>query len=246
MRIPRIFYPKVFGKCNIIKLSPQASHYVINVLRQKKESKVVLFNSSDGFEYKSRIVDITPKKAVILQIIDAESKMSESNIYTHLFQGLSKGKKIDTIIQKSTELGVNEFTPVITEYFNYKINQSDILSRLDRWKRIAISAAEQSDRVFVPKVNDLKTLADSIKIKTEVKIILSPHANNSISELVQNEPCSKSFAIFIGPEGGFSNTEERLVIKENFYKIKLGKRILRTETVPLTILSILQALYGDY
>ncbi|WP_119327571.1 16S rRNA (uracil(1498)-N(3))-methyltransferase [Cysteiniphilum halobium] len=245
MRISRVFYPDISKQSHMITLSAEISHYLIRVLRHKNSHQVILFNDSDGCEYLGEIIDADPKKA-ILQVLSTTEKHNESPIYIHLFQALSKGDKLETVIQKATELGTNELTPMLTERVDYKLNQDRIAHKLEHWQKIAISASEQSARVFIPKINTPRTLADALTIDADIKLFLSPHSSKSIGSLHQYSSSAKRFAIFIGPEGGFSDDEKQLALSKNCHSIQLGKRILRTETAPLAIISILQALWGDY
>ncbi|MDA0909995.1 MAG: 16S rRNA (uracil(1498)-N(3))-methyltransferase [Proteobacteria bacterium] len=245
MRISRVFYPEISAQSATITLSAETSHYLIRVLRHKQGHQVILFNNVDGYEYLTEISHADPKKA-ILQILSKTEKQNESPIHIHLFQALSKGDKLETVIQKATELGVNELTPMLTERVDYKLNQDRIAHKLDHWQKIAISASEQSARVFVPTVNTPQALVDALTIDADIKLFLSPHSNETITHRYQQQSNAKRFAIYIGPEGGFSDNEESLALNKGCHSIRLGKRILRTETAPLAIIAILQALWGDY
>ncbi len=245
MRISRVFYPAVSAQSAMIPLSTETSHYLIRVLRHKQGHQVILFNNTDGLEYLAEISHADPKKT-ILQILSKTEKHNESPIHIHLFQALSKGDKLETVIQKATELGVNEVTPILTKRVDYKLNQDRIAHKLEHWQKIAISASEQSARVFVPTVNMPQALVDALTIDADIKLFLSPYSNETITHLYQQQSDAKRFAIYIGPEGGFSDDEEVLALNKGCHSIRLGKRILRTETAPLTIIAILQALWGDY
>ncbi len=245
MRISRIFFPHILNTHKSITLPPEASHYLIRVLRHKLKHKVVLFNNSDGYEYLTTIIDANPK-AACLAIDTLTQKQNESPINIHLFQALSKGDKLETVIQKATELGVNSITPIFTQYVDYKLPTERLENKLDHWQKIAISASEQSGRVFVPQINPPLELIEALKMEADVKLFLTPHSTSSISQLHQQFPGAHHFVIYIGPEGGFSEAEEKLALDNHCHNICLGTRVLRTETAPLAILSVLQAFWGDY
>lgn len=245
MRIYRIFYPEVSTQKSTIVLNTETSHYLIRVLRHKLDNQIILFNNLDGFEYLARITDTNPKKTT-LNILSFSKKNNESPIRIQVFQALSKGNKLETVIQKATEMGINELTPMFTENIDYKLATEGLANKLKHWQKIAISACEQSGRVFVPKIHYPLKLANALQINADIKLFLSPHSNNQVSHLHQTHLNAQNFAVYIGPEGGFSSTEEKLAISYQCLSVQLGARILRTETAPLAMISILQILWGDY
>ena len=245
MRVSRIFYPEISSRLSSLTLSSEISHYLIRVLRHKNSHQVIFFNNIDGCEYLSTITDANPK-AASLAIESISLKQNESPVKSHLFQALSKGDKLEMVIQKMTELGIHHITPIITEHVDYKLSHDRIESKQMHWQKIAVSASEQSGRVFVPKVHPPLDLAQALQTSAEIKLFLSPYAQTSIQQLQQQFPQATSFNLYVGPEGGFSATEEAFAIDNNCHNIRLGSRILRTETAPLAMLSVLQVLWGDY
>ena len=241
MRIPRLYCPLVHTKSNQILLSRSLTHYLIHVLKNKIKSTVILFNNQDSYEYYANITEVNSKKTII-QIIDKKKIDTESNISINIFQALSKNSKIATIIQKTTELGVRSITVVNTEYSNSKITDN----KIKRWQKIAIHAAEQSGRVFFPTIYPVISFNEVLLKKTSINLLLSPNENFTIHQLLRKNNNASNFNILIGPEGGFSKNELITSKNSNYNNITLGSRILRTETAPIVICSILQTLWGDF
>ena len=241
MRISRVYCPDIDAKTTYLSLSKPLSHYLIHVLRHKKQSPVILFNNQDGYEYYGDITQTDAKEATV-EVTDRKIKNNESNIAINIFQALSKGDKLANIVQKTTELGVASITPVITEYTQYKLGQD----KNERWQKIAISAAEQSGRVFFPIIRPVSSLNEILLTKASINLILSPRATITIKQHIITHPNARNFNILIGPEGGFSQDEMTMAIKAGYDNIALGPRILRTETTPIAICAILQALWGDF
>ncbi|WP_157966571.1 16S rRNA (uracil(1498)-N(3))-methyltransferase [Fastidiosibacter lacustris] len=245
MRVARIFCPEVVMHSNTFSLSTELSHYLIKVLRHKVKHKVILFNNDDGYEYLAEICDANPK-SVTVNISTKYLIERESILDIHLFQSLSKGDKLETVIQKATELGVKHITPIITQRVDYKLSLERINTKLEHWQKIAISASEQSGRVFIPKINPPIIFSQALNLTVELKLLLSPYAIHHVQALKQQYPKVSQFNIYIGPEGGFSEDELKLASHHDCQSIALGQRILRTETAPIATIAILQALWGDF
>jgi 16S rRNA (uracil1498-N3)-methyltransferase len=251
MRILR-FYVKI-DQINIqeyIDLPIDTSHYISRVLRLNPGDIIHLFNGKSQKEYISEIKSIS-KKNVQVMINDSLEIQNESPIKINIVQALSKGDKIDTVIQKITELGATSFTPIITDYCDYKLSADRQEKKSQHWTKIAISATEQSGRVIPTKIKSLTTLDGWLNQNNGNCIILHPHSRNKLKDLLLQIPPTTSstniseISIIIGPEGGFSKSEISLANKYDCKDISLGPRILRTETTPIAITSILQSIYGD-
>lgn len=241
MRISRVYCPEVDAKTTQIPLSKSLSHYLIQVLRNKKHATVILFNNQDSYEYYADITEANARQTIVA-ITDRKIKNNESNITINIFQAIAKGDKFSTIVQKSTELGITSITPVITEYAHANIADN----KIGRWQKIAIHAAEQSGRVFFPIIHPIATLGEVLSKRSSTNLILSPNATKTIKQLMTEQPKAQSFNILIGPEGGFSQNEITLAAKASYNSIALGSRILRTETASIAISAILQTLWGDF
>ena len=251
MRILR-FYIKLeqINIQELIDLPTDTSHYISRVLRLSPGDIIHLFNGKSQKEYISEIKSIS-KKTVQVMINDSLEIQNESPIKINIVQALSKGDKIDTIIQKVTELGATSFTPITTDYCDYKLSVDRQEKKAQHWQKIAISATEQSGRVIPLKIKTLITLNSWLKQNNKNCIILHPHSSNKLKDLLLHISPTTSLtniseiSVLIGPEGGFSKSEICLANTYNCKDISLGPRILRTETAPIAIISILQSLYGD-
>jgi 16S rRNA (uracil1498-N3)-methyltransferase len=227
-----------------IYLDERACHYLSRVLRVKHEDRITLFNGEGG-EYRARITEISKQKiaAYVEEYLPIET---ESSISICLAQGIARGEKMDMIIQKAVELGVTHIVPLHTERSHLKLDQSREEKRLSHWRGVVISACEQSGRNRLPQLSSPMTLKTYLANSTvEAKCVLSPHASSPFTIQYWSKYC-QSFSVLIGPEGGLSEEEVSLAKEAGYFAFQLGPRILRTETAPLSVLSILQFQYGDF
>lgn len=253
MRITRLYHAEKLSCGGTTRLNPEASTHLIRVLRTKIDSAVILFNG-DGFDYLCKTLDKNSRKA-LLAIESKTETNNESNLHITLIQGLSRNDRIETSIQKSVELGVNKIIPVICQRSNTKIASDKITKKLNHWRKVAISACEQSGRGIIPTVDNIISLDDLKQVSDEntsdintLKIILNPESKVSLKDLTldNSENNKPSIQIFIGPEGGLSADEINLLQKNNFIDVCFGPRILRTETAGPAVISALQLLWGDF
>jgi 16S rRNA (uracil1498-N3)-methyltransferase len=241
MRIPRLYHPELLHVDQMVTLNKDASNHVINVLRLKNEHPVVLFNG-DGNEYSAEL-QITGKRQAEALILSKLSMNVESGLNVHLGQGISKGDRMDFVIQKAVELGVAEITPLITERCVVKLNQERWQKKLLQWQKIAISACEQCGRNVVPTIHSPLALQEWMQQSTrQLRLTLNPKAQ---MRMLQLHPPKDGVRLLIGPEGGFSDAEVYQAEQIGFYDVSLGPRVLRTETAALASLAILQAQFGD-
>lgn len=244
--------PKFFVKSNQIKnnkieIINEDVNHIANVLRCKIGDKLNICNIDNGENYEAEIIQIN-KDSIDLKIIKDIESESESNIHINILQGLPKADKMELIIQKSTELGVKEITPVNMERCVVKVNGKDEARKIERWQKIAEVAAKQSGRDIIPKVNNIIRLKDIEKILIDYNCILVTYEkeeNNTLKHELLNlkkeikEKNNLNIAILIGPEGGISENEIDYLKQIGTKIITLGKRILRTETVALAVSSII-------
>ncbi len=241
-RRTRLYYPDKLISGEKIILNIDASRYLLTVLRKTIGEAVFLFNNTD-FEFESALVEINKKQAVI-QVGAPSNPNIESNLKIHLGQAISRGERMDYAIQKAVELGVDEITPLFSEYCQIKLKSDRVDNKISHWQAIAISAAEQSGRTKVPKINLPEEFNIFIQKKDELKIICLPKQNKDLLDL-KNTAIPKNILLLIGAEGGFSDAEIQLALKQDFISMSLGPRILRTETAPIVALSLLQQKWGD-
>lgn len=214
--------------------------HATKVLRLKTGDKIQICDGEKN-EYICLIQEIN-KKQIKCEIIEHFINNNESNLNITLFQGLPKAQKMELIIQKGVEIGIKEFQPIITERVVVKTEGRDLKNKLDRWNRISYEAAKQSNRGIVPRVNDVLDFEEAINKLNEFDVVFVPYEkekNKGFKKTLKEINDVKSVAIIIGPEGGFSEQEIDIFIKNNYIPITLGPRILRTETAGLVAASII-------
>lgn len=240
MRTIRGFFAEISNNTKNLSISGEYYNYFKNVLRLKKNDTVELFNNSDGTQYKTKILNINNKN-IDLEVLSSKKVENENPYQINLYQSLIKNENFELVIQKATELGVNNIYPIITEYTNHKFDKKGFDKKIERWSKIAISATEQCGRVFIPKLRTPINL-DDIDINTKsLNLTLCPYSK-TIEDIKYQIENHSEFNIFIGPEGGFSENEIDHFKKNNFSMMNLGKRILKAETAPINIISIINFL----
>lgn len=227
-------------KNKLIKIINEDVNHIKNVLRLKLNEQI-LISDGQGTEY-CCIIKSLNNECVEASIISGKLSENELPINIYLFQGIPKADKMELIIQKSVELGVHEIIPVTMERSIVKIDKKNIDKKLSRWNKIAEAAAKQSKRNVIPKVEKILSFDEAINYAKNIDktIVLYENAEgiNKSREIMKNIKRHSTIGIFIGPEGGFSEEEiDKLKIDSEI--ITLGKRILRTETAGLAILSII-------
>jgi 16S rRNA (uracil1498-N3)-methyltransferase len=220
--------------------------HIYKVLRIETGDKVSI-NDCQGNEYLGDINEIN-KKQVIVNLLEKLPINNESPVNVHLYQGLPKSTKMDLIVQKATELGVKEITPVVTERVVVKSELSEF-KKVDRWNRIALEACKQSKRSLLPVINTPIEFDELINNLTDMDLIVVPYENedgygikNIVSDLNKN---IKNIAVVIGPEGGFEDREIEILRSINAHIVTLGPRILRTETAGFVCVAMLMYELGD-
>jgi 16S rRNA (uracil1498-N3)-methyltransferase len=240
MRISRIYLNTELTAGQTTTLDENASHYLARVLRVQLGQPVILFNGN-GFDYHGHITRAS-KKEVDVEIQEQTSGVQDSDIHTHIGQVMSKGDRMDYMIQKATELGVNVITPLTSQYCEVKLNHERQEKRVQHWQQIAIHAGEQSGRATIPQVLPIQTIQDWLSTRNEqLRLTLHPRAAKKITSF--DRP--KDIALLVGPEGGLTDDEVSLAQSCAFETTLLGPRILRTETAPVAALSVIQLLWGD-
>lgn len=241
MRLTRIYQPGEFIPGQIISLSASASQHVGRVLRMEIGEPLIIFNGLN-IEYAAKITTIN-KREVYVVIEESQYLSRESNLKITLAQGISKGDKMDFVIQKAVELGVTDIIPILSERCVVNLNQERLSKKHRQWQDQIISACEQCGRNFIPKVSEPCKINRFLETSsTNNKFVLSPFAQKSWHDYQNIE---QNITILIGPEGGLSQEELLLSEAFNFKPISLGPRILRTETAAITTISIIQNLFGD-
>jgi 16S rRNA (uracil1498-N3)-methyltransferase len=241
MRIPRIYLPQPLSAGNNVELDTNALRHVVQVLRLKAGHPLILFNGEGG-EYMAELGQVEKRRATA-HITEFHDINRESNLYTHLGLGISKGERMDFALQKAVELGVNEITPLFTEHCVVQLNDKRALKKREHWQAVIISACEQSGRNTLPGLNDSQSIKHWINTSSSTtKLILDSAASTTLATV---KPGTAGVILAIGPEGGFSQTEIDLAQENDFIGITLGPRVLRTESAAIASLTAIQALWGD-
>lgn len=241
MRAVRIYQPGNYGTGQLLELSPEASQHVGVVLRMQVGEHLTLF-CGDNREFDA-IIETVKKKQVIVVVGSIKDVSRESPLAIHLAQAISKGERMEWVMQKAVELGVASITPIITERCVVKLDQERMAKKLHQWQAIVIAACEQSGRNSVPTVHLPITLNRYVEeVQAELKFILHPGKNKTWRDYTFK---AADVVLLIGPEGGLSEQEVQYTCKYGFQPLSLGPRILRTETAAITALSVLQAVGGD-
>lgn len=218
--------------------------HLSRVLRLKSGDDV-LINDENGQDYQG-VIESVEKDHTVMILKTPVATTNESNIKITLYQGMPKSGKLDLIVQKCTELGVNKIVPVITE--RVVVSQSREFKKLDRLKRISYEAAKQSKRSIIPNIEEPISFEELVVMMNEEELIVVPYENAKdygFNALKREFVSLKSVGVIIGPEGGFSDKEIEQLIDHGAKIITLGKRILRTETAGFTTAVMIQMLYGD-
>ena len=220
---------------------PDVNH-IRNVLRMNPGEEVNVTDGSGEKVYRCAIASIGEDK-VELNIMWAQEKGMELPSKIYLFQGLPKSDKMELIIQKAVELGVYEIIPMATARAVVKLDQKKAAAKVKRWQAISESAAKQSKRLLIPEVKEPVKFSEALKLASDLDVRLIPYelaeGMDGTRRIIQSVKPGQSVAVFIGPEGGFEEAEVELAKEAGFQAITFGRRILRTETAGMTVLSIL-------
>lgn len=243
MRTIRVFHSASLKGKDRVTLDAGAAKHLLTVLRLKLGAEVTLFDGS-GFEF-AGVLDQVDKKQAWVKITRMHGPVVESPLHVTLAQGVSRGERMDYTVQKAVELGVAAIQPVLTERSVVKLDKDGGEKKRLHWQSVAVSACEQSGRVKVPEVRPPVTLPQFLASKPEadLKLLLDPEGGVTAGVLPQ--PANGKVMLLVGPEGGLSEHEIALAARVGFQGMKLGPRILRTETAALVALSLLQASWGD-
>lgn len=245
--------PKFFVENNQIKndtiyIKDKDVNHIKKVLRKNIEDEITICNENTKQDYLCKITNIEENE-ITCKILKKLETNVESNIEVSIFQGLPKADKMELIIQKSVELGVHDITPIEMKRCVVKLKEKDKTKKIERWQKISEVAAKQCGRNYIPKINNienLKEISEKIKDYDAVLVAYEEEKENTLKNELKllkkdNQENNKKIkiAIVIGPEGGIDKEEINALEKNGAKIITLGKRILRTETVALNILSII-------
>ena len=231
-----------------IRLPEAAAGHLVRVLRADIGDACVLFNG-DGHDYDARITAIG-KRAVEVEILAARALDNESPLRITLLQALARGEKMDWILQKATELGIAAVIPVESERSEVKLDGERVGKRLVHWQSVIVAACEQSGRAAVPAIAPPQPLANALRVlpsSPALRLLLDPKASRALAGLGLDvvEHSRRELVLAIGPEGGWSPRDHELLRTAGFEGMRLGPRILRTETAGIAAIAVLQSRLGD-
>ena len=226
-----------------LALPERAANHLVRVLRLREGDACVLFNG-DGHDYPARLAAIGKREARV-EVLAREPVANESPLRIVLLQGIARGEKMDLILQKATELGVAAIIPVMAERTEVKLDAERTAKRMTHWRSVVVSACEQSGRASIPGLAQPLGLAQGAAAIAEdcMKLTLDLLGEDSLASL--HAPASRRVAVAIGPEGGWSPRDRETLRQAGFGGLRLGPRILRTETAGLAAIAALQSRFGD-
>jgi 16S rRNA (uracil1498-N3)-methyltransferase len=225
-----------------IELPEDSSTHLLRVLRLSPGDEVLLFNG-DGYDYRVRLLSGSRRGAEAL-VLGREQVARESALRITLGQGLARGEKMDLVLQKGTELGVAGFIPVLTERTEVKLDGERTGKRMAHWQGVLAAACEQSGRAVLPQLSEPRTLADyAASQSAPLRLALDPKGEVELRALGPGP--IRDIDLVVGPEGGLSERDLATLRAAGFRGLRLGPRVLRTETAGLAAVAALQALYGD-
>lgn len=245
----RFYHPEEIATGQLVALSDTNQRHATHVLRLKKGDAVTLFNGRGG-EFSAHI-DQTNKSGTTVLVGAYHDTDRESPLSIELAQAICVNEKMDWIIQKAVELGVTRIQPISTARSIVHLSGERASKRQQHWQKIAVSACEQCGRNYVPLVSPLMTLPEWLsrkktdKSSNDLSLMLSTTATQSLHGIAKPS-ADANLALVIGPEGGFTTEEETAILHTGFIPIRLGKRILRTESAALAAIAALQTLWGDF
>lgn len=242
MPTPRIYLPTPLHPGAEVALDARAAGHAVRVLRLRAGDALVLFNG-DGNDYTAELIDVRKEHAVC-RIHTARERPTESTLSIELAQGISRGERMDYTLQKAVELGVQRIVPLATERSQVKLSGEREEKRLQHWQGIILHACEQSGRSRVPELLPVQRLDQWLATRPRAgqALFLDPEGDVSVSGL--KGPVD-TLSLLVGPEGGLSPAERELAVRGGFLRLRLGPRILRTETAAVAALAALQGIWGD-
>ncbi len=242
MRLNRIYTPRPLVTGNDIALTPAGANHVTRVLRMRAGEIIIVFDGN-GAEFRAELVQVEGNQATV-RVGENIVGTRESPLKITLVQGISRSERMDWALQKATELGVNVIAPVLTARSVVRLDDKQSAKKQEHWHNIVIGACEQSGRSVVPQVLTPVPLRQYLQEhrKEGMRLVLSPTASSALAGLTS---MSTKVELLIGPEGGLDDEELDRAQTVGFVPVRLGPRVLRTETAAVTALTVLQAMWGD-
>ena len=242
MRLTRCFVDLPLHEGARLALPEASANHLTRVLRLREGDACVLFNG-DGHDYDARLASVGKREAVA-EIVSMRAVDNESPLHITLLQGIARGEKMDLILQKATELGVAAIIPVTAERTEVKLDAERAEKRVAHWRNVVASACEQSARARLPSLSPPTALAEAARAVDgdAMRLTLDPAGDVSLTTV---QVASAAVVVAIGPEGGWSPRDRDTLSAAGFIGLRLGPRILRTETAGLAAIAALQSRFGD-
>jgi len=251
MRLTRVYLDAPLEAGGRVTLTGSAARHLTRVLRLRPGQALTLFNGGGG-EYAATIEAVHGEK-VAVAVGEAQAIERESPLILTLAQGVSRGERMDFVVQKATELGASSIVPLLTERSVVRLSAPQAARKLEHWRAIAIAACEQSGRNRLPQVVPPLPLPEFLHPRgasnggaggaaDAIRLLLAPASSARIDEVPRP---AHSVTVLIGPEGGLTDAEEQAAVAAGFVPVRLGPRILRTETAAITALALVQREFGD-
>jgi 16S rRNA (uracil1498-N3)-methyltransferase len=242
MRLTRVHVVGSLSTGQRHTIEGDAANHITRVLRLEPGAPLTVFDGRGG-EYSARIETLR-KNAVIIEVQERSPSSRESSLSLTLAQGVSRGERMDWVVQKATELGVTAIVPVLTERTMVKLDAKQSERKLTHWQGIAVAACEQSGRDKIPDIVAPLSLHEFLRgiDPQTTRLLLSPTGTQRVTDLKAPE---RKVVVLIGPEGGLAESEQRSAIGAGFFAVKMGPRVLRTETAAVAALTLLQHQFGD-
>ncbi|MBE6542390.1 MAG: 16S rRNA (uracil(1498)-N(3))-methyltransferase [Ruminococcaceae bacterium] len=231
------------GEAKFIHITGDDASHISRVLRMKIGEHITACDMR-GCEYETVI--IRTGNEVILQVLSEKESDNEPPYKAVVYQALVKGDRFDTVLQKSTELGVSEIVPMITSRCTVKLTESEYVKKVERWQKIVREAAKQCGRAIIPTVKYPMKFSDSLKEASLADLPLFCYEGEGtlpLSTIANDVSSPQSVSVMIGPEGGYSVDEAEEAKEAGMKMTGLGRRILRTETASLFVLSFISCKY---
>ena len=241
--IPRFFCPPPLASGDQIALPPAVAHHAVRVLRLEEGDAVILFDGEGG-EYPARLTRVDGR-AVLANVGERRGVERESPLSVTLVQGLAAADRMEFAIQKSVELGVAAIVPVTTARSVVRLSADRARRRVEHWQQVVVAACEQCGRDRLPAIHPLCDLSEWLRAPSTaaMRLLLSPDAPRALGQ--HNRP-DGTIELLVGPEGGLTADESMAATTAGFHAVRLGPRILRTETAAPAALAAMNALWGDW
>jgi 16S rRNA (uracil1498-N3)-methyltransferase len=242
MRLTRVFVDGDLATGQRLTVEGSAGNHIVRVLRSRIGDELTLFNGRGG-EYGASIDEIR-RDTVQVSVREHRDQERESAFELTLAQGISRGERMDWVVQKATELGVTRIVPLFTERSVVHLDEKQAARKVQHWRSIAVSACEQCGRNVVPEIAAPTPLYGLLEkpVGKGSSLLLSPTGEQRIADIAGSP---EGATVLIGPEGGLARVEQDAALRSGFTAVRMGPRVLRTETAAVCALTLLQQRFGD-